>query len=185
MTAPEFHLGNPKAKVTVIEYASDTCPHCARFDAEVFPEFRKKWVDTGKVLYIFREFPTDPAPLSTAGFVVARCAGDARYLDVVEALFRAQKTANTGLEFLTAGGQAGGLDEAQVRACLANEAALKDVQTRASKAADADKITGVPTLIVNGQALPSGEKTLEQLEAAITPLLPQKHPASRAHTRKT
>jgi protein-disulfide isomerase len=172
MTAPEFRLGNPKAKVTVIEYASDTCPHCARFAAEVFPSFRKKWVDTGKVLYILREFPTDPAPLSLAGFVVARCAGEAKYLDVVNALFAAQTTAQTGKDFLLAGAKAGGLDEAQLRACLGDEAALKEAEARARKAADEDKITGTPTIMVNGVALPSGDKTIAQLDAAIVALLP-------------
>jgi protein-disulfide isomerase len=170
MTAPEFHLGDPKAKVTVVEYASDTCPHCARFAAEVFPTFKAKYVDTGKVLYVFREFPTQPVQVAAAGFVVARCAGEGKYFAVVNALFQAQN-ADNGRDFLMAGAKAGGLNEDQVKACLDDRAAAADLNARVQQAIDVEKIEGTPTFIVNGVKLKDGEKTLTDLDAAIEPLL--------------
>jgi protein-disulfide isomerase len=172
MTAPEYRMGNPKAKVTVIEYASDTCPHCARFAAEVFPAFKAKYVDTGQVLYIFREFPTDPAQLSAAGFVMARCAGEAKYFDVVNALFKAQPTAKSGLDFLMAGAKVGGLSEDQVKACLDNPAGITDLNARVQNAVNVEKIDSTPTLIVNDKKLNNTtEITFKDLDAAIAPLL--------------
>jgi protein-disulfide isomerase len=181
MTAPDFHLGNPKAKVTVVEYASDTCPHCARFAAEVFPAFKAKYVDTGKVLYVFREFPTQPVDLSAAGFVLARCAGEGKYFDVVNALFQSQNAGN-GRDFLMAGAKAGGLSEDQVKACLDDPAALTDLNARVQHAVDVEKIDGTPTFIINGMKLKDGEKTLKDLDAAIAPLLAST-PAKAARKR--
>jgi len=172
MTAPDARLGDPKAKVTVVEYASDTCPHCARFALEVFPDFKKKYVDTGKVLYIFREFPTDPAELSAAGFLVARCSGEAKYFDVLNALFAAQKTAKTGLDFLTAGAKAGGLNEDQLKACLSDQEALKALNDRVQQALNVEKIEGTPTFLLNGKKMAEGEKSLKDFDAALQPLLP-------------
>jgi protein-disulfide isomerase len=172
MTAPEYRMGDPKAKVTVIEYASDTCPHCARFAAEVFPAFKAKYVDAGKVLYIFREFPTAPEQLSAAGFVVARCAGEAKYFDVVNALFKAQGTSKTGLDFLMAGAKVGGLNQDQVKACLDDSAGIADLNARVQNAVNVEKIESTPTLIVNGKKLDNTtELTLKNLDAAIAPLL--------------
>ncbi len=179
MTAPEFRLGDPAAKVTVVEYASDTCPHCARFAAEVFPAFKAKYVDTGKVLYSFREFPTQPVDLSAAGFVLARCAGEPKYFDVVNALFQSQK-AETGRDFLLAGAKAGGLSEDQVKACLNDKGAAAELGARVQQAIDVEKIDGTPTFVVNGVKMADGEKTLKDLDAAIEPLLaPTPHKAVR------
>lgn len=185
MTVPEYQIGAPKAKVTMVEYASDTCPHCARFAGEVFPAFKKKYVDTGKVLYVFREFPTDPVPLSAAGFLLARCAGHDKYFDVLTALFKAQSTAKTGLEFLMAGAKVGGLTEDQMKACLSDMASAEDLNTRVQHAINVEKINGTPTFIINGKKLPDGEKTLKDLDAAITPLLAPGKPNSVKKGRKT
>jgi protein-disulfide isomerase len=78
VVAEDMTLGNPKAKVTVIEYASTACPHCARWNADVWPAFKAKYVDTGKVNYVFREFITSPPQLAVAGPLLARCAGKAK-----------------------------------------------------------------------------------------------------------
>jgi len=170
MTETEYRLGNPKAKVTLVEYASDTCPHCARFAAEVFPAFKTKYVDTGKVLYVFREFPTDPVQISAAGFVIARCAGYGKYFDVVTTLFQSQKL-GTARDFLMAGAKAGGLSEDQVKVCLDDPTAVTDLKARVDNAVNVEKINGTPSFIVNGKKLPDGEKTLKDLDAAIAPLL--------------
>src|SRR6202167_355422 len=81
-------LGSDKAPVTIIEYASMTCPHCAHFSTTTFPELQKRYIDTGKVRFIFREFPLDP--LAAAGFMLARCAGNDKFLPIVETLFAKQ-----------------------------------------------------------------------------------------------
>src|ERR1700749_2126770 len=88
--AEEMSMGNPKAPVTVVEYASASCPHCAAFNNDVFPEFKKKYIDTGKVRYAFREFLTPPAEFAALGFLTARCAGDKKYFPLLDALFHAQ-----------------------------------------------------------------------------------------------
>jgi len=173
MTAPDYRMGNPKAKVTVIEYASDTCPHCAKFALEVFPAFKKKYIDTGKVLFVFREYPTDQ--LSAAGFVVARCAGPAKFFDVVSAFYPAQRTAKTGLEFLMAGAKVGGLSEDQVKACLSDPVAVKAFLDRVKAFADADKIDSTPTFLINGVKQDNTkETTLATWDAALQPLLAAK-----------
>ena len=88
----EVAIGDPKAKVTVVEYASASCTHCARFDEEVFPAFKAKYIDTGKVRYVFREFLTPPAQVAAAGFLMARCAGNGTSTSsVLDAVFQRQK----------------------------------------------------------------------------------------------
>ena len=82
--------GSPHAKVTVIEYASSSCPHCARFNEEVFPAFKAKYVDTGKVYYVYRPFLTQPVDIAGAAALVAGCAGKAKALNVLDAFFRGQ-----------------------------------------------------------------------------------------------
>jgi protein-disulfide isomerase len=82
-------LGPADAKVTIIEYASMTCPHCAAFHQETWPELKKRWVDTGKVRFVLREFPLDP--LATAGFMLARCDGENKYYPIVDLLFSQQR----------------------------------------------------------------------------------------------
>src|SRR6201999_4058018 len=88
--AATMDLGNPNAKVTVEEWASVTCPHCAAFNEEVFPGFKAKYVDTGKVHYISHEFLPPPTQVAAAGFLVARCAGKDKYFNVTDAIFHSQ-----------------------------------------------------------------------------------------------
>jgi protein-disulfide isomerase len=171
--APEMTLGNPKAKVTVVEYASDTCSHCARFNAEVFPAFKAKYIDTGKVYYKFREFLTPPEPVSAAGFLLARCAGRDKYFAVVDAIFRGQPelfaTGDVhGLLLRIA--QSAGLTEAQFDACEQNQAALDALQKRVQTALD-NHINSTPSFLIDGVALPPGEVSLVDLDKTIQPKL--------------
>src|SRR5271170_7604643 len=83
VTADDMSLGNPTAKVTVIEYASASCPHCARFNNDVFPAFKTKYIDSGRIHYVFREFLTPPVEVAAAGFLTARCAGKDKYFSVL------------------------------------------------------------------------------------------------------
>jgi protein-disulfide isomerase len=173
----EMALGDPKAKVTVIEYASVTCPHCARFNDEVFPAFKAKYIDTGKVRYVFREFLTPPQQVAAAGFLLARCAGKDKYFNVVDAIMRSQNEMFTGGDprgVLLRIGRSAGLTDEKSLACIADEKALQALNDRFEKAINKDKIDGTPSFVINGKKLESGEKTLAQLDAEIQPLLAKK-----------
>jgi protein-disulfide isomerase len=164
----EMSLGNPKAKVQVVEYASLSCSHCAAFNAEVFPAFKKKYVDTGRVRYTLREFLTQPANVAAAGFLTARCAGPAKYFSVVDGVFRSQAEWGAGdvKPSLLKVARANGLTEAQFEACLKDQAALDALVARVQKAQQ-DGITATPTFVINGRKVKEGVMTLPELDAAI------------------
>lgn len=169
----DMSLGNAKAKVTVIEYASVTCSHCAHWQEEVFPAFKAKYVDTGKVRYVLRELPTPPHELATAGFMAARCAGADRYFTVVDTLLRTQA------KLMVRGGYVGwlkdasGLTDEQLRACVVNQPGIDASNARAAANAAEFAVDGTPTFVVNGRKL-DGIPTLADLDAAIQPLLTAK-----------
>jgi protein-disulfide isomerase len=172
----DMSMGNPKAKVTIIEYASVTCPHCGRFNNDVFPGFKAKYVDTGKVLYIFREFPTDPVQLSAAGFLIARCSGPAKYFAVLDTLFHGQDKLYQNQDakaWLLEAGKVGGLDEAKVQTCIEDKAGLDAFNKRVETAFNVGKIQSTPTFVI-GKTKLEGERTLSDLSAAIDPLLAAK-----------
>lgn len=172
----EMSLGSARAKVTVVEYASASCPHCARFNNEIFPAFRKKYVDTGKVRYVLKEFLTQPADLAAAGFILARCAGKDRYFAVLDEFFHQQaEIFRTGqaLPALNAAGAKGGLEPDKVKACLQDEEALKALNARVQRYVEQDGVHATPTFVVNGTPLPETGREVElaDLDAAIAPLL--------------
>ena len=163
-------LGDPNAKVTVIEYASASCSHCAKWNEEVWPTFKTKYVDSGRVHYVFKEFLTPPIELASAAFLTARCAGKDKYFNVIDAVFRAQpvmyKTGDYRGELLRIANSAG-LSEAEFTQCIRDDEALKALNDRVEKAVNDDKVTGTPTFIVNGKKVGDGEMSMEQLDAAI------------------
>jgi protein-disulfide isomerase len=162
-------LGSPKAKVTVIEYASASCPHCARFDKEVFPAFKAKYIDTGRVHYAFREFLTPPVQFAAAAFLLARCAGKGQYFGVVDAVFRAQdEIYSTGelRSHLQAIGKAHGVDDKAFEACFADTQALAALNERVQRYSTRDGVNVTPTFLVNGKRL-EGEQSLADLDAAV------------------
>jgi protein-disulfide isomerase len=168
--ADDMSLGDPKAKVQVIEYASASCPHCAMWNAEVFPIFRARYVDTGKVRYTLREYLTDPEAIAAAGFMLARCAGKDRYFPVLDAVFKGQeemvatKDVKGVLARIAKG--PGGLTDAQFDACMRDTAAEKALEARVDRHQHVDKIESTPTFIINGKRT-EGEMTLPELDAAI------------------
>jgi protein-disulfide isomerase len=176
-TAPEYAMGNPRAKVTVVEYASLSCPHCARFDLNVFPAFKRKYIDTGQVRFVFRELLTPPEDVAMAGFLLARCAGQARYFSVVDTLFhRQEEMFRTGkvYETLLEVAQANGLSNADFTACVGDTKAMDALQKRVEQAAAADKIESTPSFLINGRLLRGDAKKemdLAQLDRALQPLL--------------
>ena len=168
VTDEDMSLGNPQAKVTVIEYASASCPHCARFNNDVFPAFKAKYIDTGKIHYVFREFLTPPVEVAAAGFLTARCAGKDKYFSVLDAIFRGQQAMFESGDYrggLLRIGQSAGMTEAQFNACVSDDAALKALNDRVTKYEQAG-IHSTPTFVVNGESL-TGEQTLASMDAAI------------------
>ncbi len=168
-SAEDMSLGDPKAKVEVIEYASVTCPHCARFNAETFPAFKAKYVDTGRVHYTFKEFITEPAPVAAAGYLLARCAGKDRYFAVLDQMFRSQDETTGGGDVRAALlriAKGAGLSEAQVEQCFNDKAAQDALNARVQRHVEVDKITSTPTFIINGKRT-EGVMTLPELDAAI------------------
>ncbi|MNX95073.1 DSBA-like thioredoxin domain protein [compost metagenome] len=140
------------AKVTVVEYASVTCGHCAVWNEEVWPEFKTKYVDTKKVRYVFREFPTPPQDIAVAGFLIARCAGPDKYFDVVHDIMASQKEWMAGVAPRTTlfrAAAAAGLSQEQTEACIRDKAAIEEMSNRIKAGIDAG-VTGTPTFLVNG-----------------------------------
>jgi protein-disulfide isomerase len=161
-------LGNPRAPVTVVEYASVGCPHCATWANNVFPDFRSKYIDTGKVRFEFHELLFGNPTLAAAGFLTARCTAPSKYFQVVDDVFAQQEEISRGgIEVLEKIGEHAGLTREQFNACLQDKAALEALSERTADDAKAHGVTGTPTFFVGGQKL-DGEQTLEALDAAIT-----------------
>jgi protein-disulfide isomerase len=180
---PDYVMGSPKAKVTLVEYASASCPHCARFDVLEFPGLKAKYIDTGKVRYVFREFLTPPEQLAAFGFLLARCAGEAKYWTVLDQFFHDQTEIYTtrdvqGIVLRIA--KSVDLTEPQVEACIDSKPALDALNARMQAALSA-KINSTPTFLINGVEFhgPPGKETdLAALSTALDPLLaaaPHKH----------
>jgi protein-disulfide isomerase len=166
----EIGLGKPTAPVKMVEYASASCPHCARFNNEVFPAFRKKYIDTGIVYYEMREVLTDPVNVAAAAFLTARCAGPKKYYSVIDAVFKAQAAMYQSNDF--AGGLqkialTAGLSEAQWKTCLNDPAGQKALESRLERYTREAEIDGTPTFYFNGKKVKSGEMTMAELDAAV------------------
>ena len=168
----DMALGNPKAPVTMIEYASMTCPHCANFEKETFPALKKRYIDTGKVYFIFREFPLDQ--LALAASMLARCAGKDKYFPLVETLFQQQQdwVVQQPLKPLLAIAKQAGLTEQTFNGCLKDQKiqqAIVDEQQRAIKQFG---VQSTPTFFINGKPF-RGEATVAEMEKEIKPYLPK------------
>lgn len=164
-------LGPADAKCTIIEYASMTCPHCAKFHKETWPELRKRYVDTGKVRFTLREFPLDP--LATAGFMLARCEGDNMYYPITDLLFDqqagwafTQKPVDNLEQML----KQAGYTKDKFEACLKNEKIYAGINTVKQRALDVFKVDSTPTFFINGTRY-TGEMTLDAMEKVIKPII--------------
>ncbi|WP_236024752.1 DsbA family protein [Arenibaculum pallidiluteum] len=141
-------LGSPDAAVTIIEYASLTCPHCAAFHANTLPELKKRYVDTGKVRIIFRDFPFDAAALRAS--MLARCAAPERYFGVLDVLFRSQETwsrAQDPLKALSQTGRLAGVGQQEFDACMANEALLNGIVNIRMEGEQRFQVNSTPTFV--------------------------------------
>jgi protein-disulfide isomerase len=169
-SADDMAMGSPSAKVTMIEYASVSCPHCARFATEVFPAFKAKYIDTGQVRYVAREALTGDPAIAAAGFLTARCAGKDKYFQVVDAIYHAQPEIFSGGEphaVLLNIARSAGMTDSQFESCIKDEAALNALNSRWEKYVKDDKINGTPTFVINGKVYDKGEMSLAELDAAV------------------
>jgi protein-disulfide isomerase len=164
----EMTMGPDTAKVTVIEYASATCPHCADFYTKTFIALKKEYIDTGKIRFVFREFPHQDAAL--AAFMLARCAPKEKYFPLIDVFFATQpEWTQDPLAGLNKIAQQAGFTKESFDACMKNETVAKDILAVRSKA-EGFGVTGIPTFFVNGERY-EGETTIEAFRAKIDPLL--------------
>ncbi len=173
VTAADRVLGRANAPVTVIEYASFVCSHCAHWHTTVYPAFKARFVETGQVRLVFRNLPTQPVQVGARAAGIARCAAPARFFDVASAFM-------TGQAALIEGGPIGawfadavavsGKTQAEIDACLADPATLAGIQAEV-EGARAAGVPGTPAFFVNGRRV--ADSSLDGLAAAIQPLLPR------------
>ena len=170
--ASDMVMGADDAPVTIIEYASTTCPHCASFHETIFPSIKEKYVDTGKVKFVFREFPTAPVDFSMIGSVLARCAGekggDEAYFLVLGSLFKNQRAwvvgENPKLELLKIAAQAG-MNEEAFDACLKRQDFIDLVSENTETAQKEFSINATPSFVMDEEKMTA--RTCEDFEAAI------------------
>ncbi len=170
---PDMVMGDDKAPVTVIEYASMTCPHCAHFQETTFPELKKRYIDTGKVRYIFREFPLDS--LAAAVSMLARCAGEqdkSRYFAIIDTMFHQQRTwaVEKPLGPLLSLAKQAGFTEDSFNACLSNQKVLDGIESVRQRAATQFKVDSTPTFFINGTKAP-GALSIDEMAKLIDPQL--------------
>ena len=163
--------GADKTQVTVVEYASMTCSHCAKFHTTVYPDFKKKYIDTGKVRFILREFPLDP--IAAGAFALARCLPEDKYYPMVEVLFEQQKNwafVPDPPKALLAIAKEAGFTEQSFEACLTDQKLSQAIEESARRANEKFGVSGTPTFFINGQ-MSVGALSFEEMEKLIQPLL--------------
>jgi protein-disulfide isomerase len=164
-------LGDPQAPVTIIEYASLTCPHCAQFHTEVLPELKERYIAPGKVRMIYRDFPLDQRALTAAA--LAHCAGPDRYFSFLDVLFQTQASwaqADDHVAALKRLGKLGGLSEEEMDACLADQELTDGILRTRLEGQNQHQIGSTPTFIIDGQAY-AGSRDIEDFAALIDPLV--------------
>ena len=166
---PDLVLGKADAPVTIIEYASMTCPHCATFHKTTYPALKTRYIDTGKVRFIFREFPLDP--LAVAASMLARCAGGEKYIALIDMLFASQDkwAVRKPIPPLIADRQAGRLHRAGLRGVPGESEALDDIVAMRERGSKEFKVDSTPTFFVNGK-MQRAAPTIEELEKQIAAL---------------
>src|SRR5215470_5632115 len=170
ITKDDRILGNPQAPITIVEYASLTCPHCAHFANDVFPELKKKWIDAGKVKLVFRDYPLDEPALRAA--MIARCAPRDRFYAYVDTIFAQQEkwvTSRDYREALARLVRLGGMSQDAFDKCLkdtALENKILEERLTASKELD---VNSTPTFFVNGTKF-TGAPTVEEFDKVLSGL---------------
>ena len=173
VSLPDMALGPANATVTITEYASMTCPHCADFAEKVFPKIKSEYIDTGKVRYVFREFPLDIK--AAAGSMLARCIAkddSGKYFAVIDMLFKQQNdwVLKNTTETLTRIGKQAGLSQQAVEACLKDQALLDKIAADQKFASEVLKVNSTPTFFINGEMV-KGATSFEEFDKKIKALL--------------
>lgn len=166
----EMIYGNEDAPVTIVEYASLTCPHCADFTLNTFPKIKEKYIDTGKARLIFREFPFDPR--ATAAFMLARCAPEERYFPMVNVFFQQLQQwamAQDGEAALLQIAKLAGFTQESFQACLTNQELLDDINAVRERGSEYG-VNATPTFFING-AKYAGSLSVDEMSAIIDKLL--------------
>jgi len=172
VSLPDMALGSTNAPVTIVEYSSLTCPHCADFSANVFPMLQSKYIDTGKIRFISREFPLE---IKAAGAsMLARCAGNGdaqKYFDATAMLFKQQQALiEHTTDTLKAVGSKFGMSEEAVEACMKDNALLDKIKADQDFAYDQLKVDATPTFFIHGERV-KGSMSFEEFEKKLAPLL--------------
>ena len=162
--------GAANAPVTLIEYASMTCPHCASFHETTYPEMKKKYIDTGKIRFIFREFPLDT--LAMAGSMLARCAGKEKFFPLIETLFAQQKewVTQKPMQPLLAIARQAGFTQQSFEECLANQQVQNGIEEGRQRAVQRLNVQSTPTFFINGKLF-RGTLTMQELDKEMAPYL--------------
>jgi len=167
----DMSMGDPKAKVTVIEYASVGCPVCGHWQKDVYPAFKTKYIDTGKVHYVFREMLVGggaEVAVASGGFLMARCAGKDKYFAVNDAIFASQPGVfEAPRETLLNIAKSVGMTEASFNKCVGDEKALLALNKRVENNAKQGGVDSTPTFVINGKKLDPGFQPIEVIDAAI------------------
>ena len=171
LSADDYALGSPDAKVTIVEYASLTCPHCAQFHAQVLPSIKREYVESGKVRYVYRDFPLDRLALGAA--MIARCSGRDSFFGFIDTFYAAQgQWSRAGNPIKAIGNLArlGGMPQKRFDACLQDTDIQNAILKQRLEAANEFKIQATPTVFVNGDRY-SGGMTLDHLRTLLDRLL--------------
>jgi protein-disulfide isomerase len=179
VTADDMTLGSATAPVTLVEYASVTCAHCAAFNRNILPDLKSRYIDSGKVRYVYREYLTPPENVSAAGALLARCAGRTRYFQMVDAIMRAQPqmfaddTTAGALPVLRRIGQSAGMSPAEIDRCITDPKGLARIQANMAIYDKAYHIgdSGTPAFYVNGRKVERVKGDVSDFDAALKPLL--------------
>jgi protein-disulfide isomerase len=166
-------MGKDDAPVTMIEYASMTCPHCAHFSNDLLPEIKRKLIDTGKVKLVFRDYPLDTFAMKAA--LMARCADPEKYFDLVEVIFKNQERwakNQDPVKGLIQLGALAGMSEDFIKACMANEEMQSGILSRVQDAQKNYKLNSTPTFVFNnGAEIMSGDKEVKDFENTVNKLI--------------
>jgi protein-disulfide isomerase len=166
----DITMGSPNAPVTIIEYASMTCPHCAAFANTTFPKLKEKYIDTGKVKYIMREYPLDG--LAAAAFMLARCGGPDKYYPLIETLFAQQQkwAVREPIPPLLAIAKQAGFTQQSFEKCINDKEQLAKVQQMRDRGSQKFKVDSTPTFFINGERHP-GSMSIEEIDKIVAQLI--------------
>ena len=171
--ANEFIIGEASAPVTIIEYASLTCPHCAQFHGQVLPGLKSDLIETGKVRLVYRDFPLDRYAL--AGSMLARCAGRERFFAFLDVMFRDQPRwarAEDPLEALSQIARLGGMGKEKFQSCMSDQNLQTEILEQRKEGTEKYQVNATPTLFINGKKY-SGGLTLDQIKAVVSQITPK------------